>query len=679
LLYEMYAGRSPFRGKNGLHSLQMVLNEHPPPLRALRPEIPGPLSDLTEKLLHKDPRRRSQSAVEVSAELDRIESSQHVHGLGPPPLKRPAQNSGPILSEARTTSQPGGRLKLPTVAIADHPQVKQGAKRLRRWALGAILLATLLSAAVYFQHQPAPRRVVVLRPVLTEVENESRQSSSVAFACWQVLMDGMASLKGIEAFFPTGVDGISATPFESARAVAVDEALQTLLKCDAQDSCQVSILRLDGRQERRILQGAEPFPVATSPQYSLMLAKAVRGHLWNLYSDHRVQAATTELNADKQDYADYLALRRVIDKEGKATEEHLRQAKAILGRSRKFVSSYLLAAELARNLSRFPEALELIESASELAPEDPSVLRVRVRLLTRLNRLDDAKSALDELESLTPGSVRTLAERARLLRNQGELVEAARLWQEVVDQRPHWAHLWELANLEIYLGRSLDARRHVKQLQDQVPGNYYGQEALARLELFLGSLDEAEKIYSGLTQSQNPRVNDLISLGWARLLKGDSTRSMASYREALAIDQDYRLLWLLTRLSLATAERAAGLEEEASDRYRRLLLDLEAASELDDRETMIKAECLARLGQDSSTAVRLGQDTIRDLPQETDLNYQAALIHALVGEGSSALTFIKKLLDKERSLSWFQIPAFANVRALPEYQELTRNRKGTPK
>ena len=64
MLYEMLTGQLPFRGEIGQAMIYSILNETPPPIRELRPEVPEACATIVMKCLEKDPARRYQSAAE---------------------------------------------------------------------------------------------------------------------------------------------------------------------------------------------------------------------------------------------------------------------------------------------------------------------------------------------------------------------------------------------------------------------------------------------------------------------------------------------------------------------------------------------------------------------------------------------------------------------------------------
>ena len=88
IMYEAATGRVPFAGNNYLSVISQVLNEHPKPLRELRPELSEEFENIVLKAMEKDRRDRYASAAELQADLtllidDPTRSSERAKITGP--------------------------------------------------------------------------------------------------------------------------------------------------------------------------------------------------------------------------------------------------------------------------------------------------------------------------------------------------------------------------------------------------------------------------------------------------------------------------------------------------------------------------------------------------------------------------------------------------------------------
>ena len=114
-LYEMLAGQCPFSMGNAVLSLAAVRDLTPPPLRALRPDLPQELSDLVARELSKNPAQRVGNAMRLASMLKRFRAPSGalmVRGPGPGSLAPPATVS--------TLSAPPPSVAVSSTALAPH-------------------------------------------------------------------------------------------------------------------------------------------------------------------------------------------------------------------------------------------------------------------------------------------------------------------------------------------------------------------------------------------------------------------------------------------------------------------------------------------------------------------------------------------------------------------------------
>jgi len=70
-LYHMLAGRPPHVGETSMAVLMRALNEDPPPLRTLVPEVPRDVETIVHKAMERDRERRYPSAAALAKDLER--------------------------------------------------------------------------------------------------------------------------------------------------------------------------------------------------------------------------------------------------------------------------------------------------------------------------------------------------------------------------------------------------------------------------------------------------------------------------------------------------------------------------------------------------------------------------------------------------------------------------------
>jgi WD40 repeat protein/serine/threonine protein kinase len=78
ILYELLAGRPPFRSQSPLETALQVVHEEPTPPRRFRPDVPRDLETICLKCLAKDPARRFASALALADDLRRFQAGEPI-------------------------------------------------------------------------------------------------------------------------------------------------------------------------------------------------------------------------------------------------------------------------------------------------------------------------------------------------------------------------------------------------------------------------------------------------------------------------------------------------------------------------------------------------------------------------------------------------------------------------
>ena len=71
VMYELLTGRQAFNAANFSRLIYTIINDNPPPLRQVRPDLPEELEPIVERLLKKRPERRYQRGNDLAADLTR--------------------------------------------------------------------------------------------------------------------------------------------------------------------------------------------------------------------------------------------------------------------------------------------------------------------------------------------------------------------------------------------------------------------------------------------------------------------------------------------------------------------------------------------------------------------------------------------------------------------------------
>ncbi|HVR98775.1 MAG TPA: protein kinase [Thermoanaerobaculia bacterium] len=661
LLYEAATGVSPFQGETPVDTLANVCAHLQPPVHELAPAVPEPLSAWIDALLEKDLGRRPSSAGETLARLEAVAEAVAVGAAAPPRrwIAAPSPSSETAETERTVSTTPYRGLRYP------------------RYLPLAVLLVLVAGVGLFlawrFRSSREPLYVAVARPEIG-LGAGREDVALAASALHAASLRALASLQRIAVLTPGAQDPREPAPSvqQLSRLLAADEVLTPALDCQTR-RCLAVLRRLRGSDGK--LLDVQTFEVPLDDLHLLDTATAT--YVKNGYSGFQTRPDASPMRVRGEDYERFLRVKRTWDEQRPADlQPLLDELGEIRAGSPLFVDAYLLEADLARrrffetrDAADLDHALDLIDQARAFAPGDPLPLVTLFNIAMTASRLDQAEEAVRELERRLPGDAQTLSHRALLSEQQGEGRQALDLMRTATARHPSAALLLDLASLEMRQAEISSARSTLEGLLLRVPGHLRGEKLLAQLELESGSPARAVELYSDLAR-RNPGFTELSNLGVAQLLLGRYGEAAASLRQAYALAPNSSA----AALNLADAEMLRGRRAEAEALYRRTLELVERDPAPTSWQTLtVRAQALAHLGKTSEAATAI-QQAVLAAPNDPQVAYYAALVHAVNGDTASALSNTQRAVGQGFDPRWFSAPWFDRLRKEPAFQELLESR-----
>ena len=194
MLFEMLTGRVPFEGETPLGVAIKHKTEMPPDPKKLNPQVPDGLSQLVLRCMEKDRAKRYQTADEVLADLDRIES-------GIPTTAREAPKKKPFTSKEITVKFNIKKLIIPAAALIVIVMAAVVALRLVSKKGGELTPSGVPSLAIlYFKNNTGDPKMDFWRSALAEsLITDISQSKYIRVLSWDEVYGTLKDLNLLEA------------------------------------------------------------------------------------------------------------------------------------------------------------------------------------------------------------------------------------------------------------------------------------------------------------------------------------------------------------------------------------------------------------------------------------------------------------------------------------------------
>src|SRR2546425_7187927 len=156
VLYEMVAGRAPFRGETRSHTVVSILETEPAPLTTFAPEIPTELERIVRKALTKDRDSRYQTARDLMIDLKNLRRDLDFQSGFRRSAASGVSSMDTVLTDQHAGKSSGASLSAPATSLAEARQTFSevsfagGLKRYQLVASIAILILGAVGLWFYF-------------------------------------------------------------------------------------------------------------------------------------------------------------------------------------------------------------------------------------------------------------------------------------------------------------------------------------------------------------------------------------------------------------------------------------------------------------------------------------------------------------------------------------------------
>jgi TolB-like protein/Flp pilus assembly protein TadD/tRNA A-37 threonylcarbamoyl transferase component Bud32 len=643
VLYQLLTGQPPFAGGTTYETIRLLRDTEPKQPRLLNSKIDRDLSTICLKCLEKDPQRRYPAAAGLAEDLE--------HWLKHEPIQ--AKPSG-ILTHARKWVR-----RNPSIAVL---------------VTVLIVLAAGLSVSLW-NHKPVvviPKSVAVL-----PFENLSDDPNNSYFAdgIQEEILTRLAGIADLKVISRASTQRYQSKPGNLAN-VAKQLAVANIVEGSVQkaaDQVRVNVQLINAQSDSHLW--AETYDrkftdiLGVESEIAKRIAESLRAKL----TGREEQALAVKPTSNPEAYDAYL---RGLTFEGHMSDAEVPKIVASYERAvdldPKFAVAWARLSRIDANLyythedatsARRDAAKRALENAQRLAPNSPeTLLALGYYQFYVLLDYGAAKTTLQRASEMLPGSSEASYALGRLARRDGNWNEAVSYFDRALDLDPRNVELLNNStNTYLALRQFPAALKLYDRILDIMPNDLFAIARRVRIYQAQGNLQEAARLLSGkdwLTYYPEDVVSDQL-------------RYERKYGEAIQFLQAQLAQTNLTPEQkggylgdLVLAQRLAGDTAGAKVSADQLLkIDEPLYRDRSDSPSSMRQLALdyAYMGE-KDLAITLAERAIKLRPRAKDaasgptLEEDFAIILALVGENSRAISTLPRLLKTPYFGSFYRVP-----------------------
>jgi len=656
VLYEMASGKTPFARETSLQTLAAIIESEPVPIATINPAVPPLLQEVVRRCMEKKPEDRYPSTQDVARSLRMLRDTISAEILFPgtsPKAKRGGQwvvilaamiLAAIVLSivipeiRGRFSSGPDV-ISLPaSKQLAILPFVNIGSDPTNQ-SLSDGLVETLTSKLTQLEPYEKSLRIVPS----TEVRRESVTSARDALRLFGVTLVITGSVQRLADRVRVTINLVDARTLRQIAAKSIDAEMRDL----------------STMQDGIVLQAAELLGEHLSEQQRQLLVAGgttVPG-AFEFYLEGQGYLRRYD-NADNVDSAIRL-LNQAVDR-----DPQYALAYAALG------EAYWRKYDLTKDRRLIEQARNSCAAARRLNDRLTSLYVTFGIIGNGTGQYEDAIRNLQRALELDPVSADAYRELAAAYAAQGKSQDAEATYKKAIEARPsYWAGYNELGAYYFRLGKYAEAEEQFRYLLDLTPDSYRAYSNLGGVYYATNRYADAASMFEK-SVAIKPTGTAYSNLGTVYFYLGRYADAVPKFEQALKInDRDYRLwknlaaayYWTPDQRNKARQpyERAIGMAEEerrVNPKNPRVLIDL--------------ADCYSMIGQ-NQRAKNLLDEALHSSPMNTQLMFDAGVIHEQLGDRKVALEWIGKALSQGYSRDLIKrTPNLAQLRADPQFGKL---------
>ena len=647
VLYELATAKRPFEGAVPAQLVEDILHKSPPPPQHLNPSLTAGLEATILRCLVKDPVHRYQSAAEVRAALEAVESGA---GISPVPIRR------------------------------------RWSSRQKVYLVGLLVLIACVAAYLIVRHRMAVRRapshVNQLAILPLAATNGDRDAAAFGNGLIHTLTSRLTKLTATHALQVVPASEIRGKNVSSLREASEEFGANLGVELNIERSAglvRVSYALIDAKRHQQLagdtITASSDDPFALEDQVAESLANALQLQL----DPQEKRVLTQHDTAQPAAYDYYLQGRGYLQDFHKP--ENVESAIVEFNRALQYDPNYALAlsglGEAYWRKYQHTKHAELVTQAKSSCQHAIQLDKYQAAGHLCLGLLDDGtgayETAIQEYRTaaeLEPTSDAALSGLANAYQQLGRADDAEKTFRKAIALRPnYWASYNWLGIFYMGAARYDDAVQMFSQVIALVPDSFAGYSNLGGVYIQSGNYAKA---IPALERSIaiRPTAPAVSNLAFAHFNLKGYAESAALFEKASQLDPEDFQIWGNLGDAYYWTKNQRSQSRPAYEKAVDLASKVLQVNSRDTTTLTAIAYYYAMLGK-SGPARSYIKQALHLAPNSSDVLFNAALIANQLGSTKEALDYLDKAVAAGCSRTLLQdTPNFDNLRGEVRFKKL---------